>query len=403
MGIFLRRREKEVRSLEELLLRASLDTGEMTRERAMQIPAVSACVSLIAAVAASVPIKLYKKTDAGIEEVRGDGRVRLLMEETGDLLTAYQMKCALVRDYLLAGRGHIYIRKKRNEAVGLHYVKESEVSVLYNTDPLIKQAELQVGGRTYRPFEFITVARNSEKGLSGHGIVEESSEILDAAYHSLKYEVNMVKTGGNKKGFLLAEHKVDEEVMKRLKEAWNRMYSNSTENVMVLNNGITFKEASNTVAEMQLSENKKGNAAQICSIFHVPPSMLAGGASDEDRISFASDAVLPFLDAFSAGLNASLLLEREKKQYFFACDTKQLLRGDIEKLFRSYKMAIDGNFMTVDDVRRELNQPSLNFNYFKLGLQDVLYDPETKEVYTPNTNALTSLKGKQGEKTEKLE
>lgn len=404
MGLFgIGRRKEEKRSFEEMLLRAKLGGGEMTRERAMQIPAVSACVSLIANTAASVPIRLYKKDDNGAPTEVKDERVRLLSDGTGDLLTAFQMKSAMIRDYLLDGAGYSYIRKKRNDVTGLYYVPCDEVSVMYNTDPILKSAQLQVSGRTYRTFDFITIARMSEKGLTGCGVVEENREMLDAAYHTMLYELNMVKTGGNKKGFLLAEHKVDRETMQLLKDAWNKMYSLSSENVMVLNNGITFKEASNTVAEMQLHENKRGNLEQICNIFHVPPTLLLGGAGEEDRISFASDAVLPVLDDFAASLNRDLRLEKEKGEYFFAFDTRQLLRGDIEKLYRSYKTAIDGNFMTVDDVRRELNQPPLDFNYFKLGLQDVLYDPKTKEVYTPNTNAMTSLNGKKGDEKENLD
>ena len=31
--------------------------------------------------------------------------------------------------------------------------------------------------------------------------------------------------------------------------------------------------------------------------------------------------------------------------------------------------------------------PALGLNWIRLGLDDVLYDPKTKTIYTPNTNA----------------
>ena len=47
--------------------------------------------------------------------------------------------------------------------------------------------------------------------------------------------------------------------------------------------------------------------------------------------------------------------------------------------------------MRLDEVRAELNLPKTGFDYIKLGLSDVLYDPIKKQVYTPNTNAMADL------------
>ena len=33
----------------------------------------------------------------------------------------------------------------------------------------------------------------------------------------------------------------------------------------------------------------------------------------------------------------------------------------------------------------------LGLNWIKLGLKDVLYDPKTKSVYTPNTNQVINM------------
>jgi len=68
-----------------------------------------------------------------------------------------------------------------------------------------------------------------------------------------------------------------------------------------------------------------------------------------------------------------------------------LLKGDIEKRFNAYKTAIEANIMQIDEVRYELDLKPLGFNCIKLGLQDVLLNPETGEIYTPNTNASVNL------------
>ena len=54
---------------------------------------------------------------------------------------------------------------------------------------------------------------------------------------------------------------------------------------------------------------------------------------------------------------------------------------------------MDANIMQIDEIRFEEDLPALGLNWIKLGLEDVLYDPKTNTVYTPNTNQ-TAVMGK---------
>lgn len=48
--------------------------------------------------------------------------------------------------------------------------------------------------------------------------------------------------------------------------------------------------------------------------------------------------------------------------------------------------------MQIDEIRKKENLPALEMPFIKLGLQDVLYDPKTGNIYTPNTNSWGSVK-----------
>ena len=69
------------------------------------------------------------------------------------------------------------------------------------------------------------------------------------------YQLGMVSTGGNKRGFLKATRKLTQEEIDALKRAWRNLYANNSENVVVLNNGIEFQEASNSAVETQHNNN----------------------------------------------------------------------------------------------------------------------------------------------------
>lgn len=393
--------KKETESNEDALLRASLSDDYMTRDQAMNVPAFAACVNKIAETVSTIPIRLYRLVDGKLEAVEDDARVRLLNDDTGDTLDGVQFKRALVRDYLTGKGGYAFINRTGNQIRSLHYVRESEVSFLFTSDPIFKDYDIMIQGTKYKPFEFLKVLRNTEDGRSGRSVVDENSEVLSVAYHSLEYEKNLVKTGGNKKGFVKSAKKLAEPAIKALKAAWHRLYQNNTENVVILNDGLEFQEASNTSVEMQLNENKKTNSDEICKLFNMPPAMINGGATEQDKTNFVQYCLNPILKEFECALNRDLLLESEKGSFYFAADTSELTKGDIEKRFRAYETACKNGFMQIDEIRLRENMPPLGLDFVRLGLQDVLYDPVTKQFYMPNMNQTGGLGQKESEPEQK--
>lgn len=393
--------KKETESNEDALLRASLSDDYMTREQAMNVPAFAACVNKIAETVSTIPIRLYRLVDGKLEAVEDDARVRLLNDDTGDTLDGVQFKRALVRDYLTGKGGYAFINRTGNQIRSLHYVRESEVSFLFTSDPIFKDYDIMIQGIKYKPFEFLKVLRNTEEGRSGRSVVDENSEVLSVAYHSLEYEKNLVKTGGNKKGFVKSAKKLAEPAIKALKAAWHRLYQNNTENVVILNDGLEFQEASNTSVEMQLNENKKTNSDEICKLFNMPPAMINGGATEQDKTNFVQYCLNPILKEIECALNRDLLLESEKGSFYFAADTSELTKGDIEKRFRAYETACKNGFMQIDEIRLRENMPPLGLDFVRLGLQDVLYDPVTKQFYMPNMNQTGGLGQKESEPEQK--
>lgn len=392
----------ETESSEEALLRASLSDETMTRDQAMNIPAFAACVNKIAETISTIPIRLYKQTGDKLEEIKDDERVKLLNDDTGDALDGVQFKRAMTKDYLVGKGGYAFINRVGNRVKSIHYVKENEISFMYTPDPIFKDYDILIQGSKYKPFNFLKVLRNTEDGRSGKSVVTENSEVLSVAYHSLRYEKNLVKTGGNKKGFIKSQHKVSQAVIDALKDAWDRLYQNNSENVVILNDGLEFQEASNTSVEMQLNENKKTNSDEICKIINMPPAMINGGATEQDKTNFVQYCLNPILKEFECALNRDLLLESEKGSYYFAADTSELTKGDIQKRFSAYETASKNGFMQIDEIRLRENLPPLGLDFVRLGLQDVLYDPDTKQFYMPNMNQTGGLGKKPDEKiTEK--
>ena len=89
---------------------------------------------------------------------------------------------------------------------------------------------------------------------------------------------------------------------------------------------------------------------------------------------------------FMTALNRALLLEDEKGVYYFAPDMYELTKGDEDKRYNAYKTAAETGWLQIDEIREKENMEPLGIDMVKLGLQDVLYDPKTKDIYIPNMN-----------------
>lgn len=394
MGLFDRFRKEEKREetpapvqqemvANDVLLSALLNSKPVTRDQALTLPAVSGAVDFISGMIASMPVRLYKHKDGKVESKDDDPRVLLLNGDTGDTLDAFQMKKAMVEDYLLGKGGYSYIRRNRNDVTGLFYVKDIYVSAIPNFKPIYKDFYLIVEGETYQKYEFIKLLRNTKDGATGIGLTEEVGTALETAFNTLLYQLNIVKSGGNKKGFLKSQRKLGQDEINVLKQAWNNLYANSTENVVVLNNGLEFQEASNSSVEMQLNESKKTLQTEINNIFHIYPN---------DFYRTFKEGIYPIVKAFTTALNKDLLLEKEKNKMFFDFDVKEILKANPKEQAEIYKLYKEIGMLTINELRRMDNRNMIEgMDVLNVGLGAVLYDANTHQFYTPNTDTTANI------------
>lgn len=398
IGFFRKRKKQEIRAdtganNEVSILTFFGITGELTREAALSIPTVSACINKIGETISRLPVKLYRKDEEQVTEIFDDDRLKLLNGSTGDTLSTVDMWKAAVEDYYLGRGAWIFVNSDMLRIRSLHYIDSRNVSIMCNTDPIFKAFRVQVNAQTYYDFQFIKLLRKTRDGYTNIPLQEEASSVLSAAWNALKLENMMNSNGGCKPGFLKAKNRLSDAAIAAIKEGYQKVYDNEQkrDKIVVLNDGVDFEAISSTAAELQMNENKKTNSIEICKLFGFPHTVIDGGASDDDNKKFIS-AVIALLNQIETELDNVLLLESEKEQgYYWAFDTKELTRGSLLERMQAYEIAKRNNILQVDEIRREEDYEPLGFNYITLGLADVLLDPATMNVFTPNTGQTKNL------------
>lgn len=383
-------RKKEQRNDNEVLADVAeglIQSGTtITRQQAMSIPVVTKSIAWIASAIAALPIKMYTKTDSGYQEVYDDYRLPLLNDYSGNGMIANDLKRQVLTDLLLDGNGYAYISKKGNKITKLSYIPTNRLTYTESVDTIDKIVNVWVDGHPVQDYNVFRLVNNSKNGISGIGFVSDCQDLLSTVLSSLQYENSSISSGV-RRGFLKSKSKLDPDKMNELRRAWKKLTTPNQSDVLVLNAGIEFEDASSTATESQLSQNKVINMHQILAYFGLPTNFFEGVNSDA-YLTAVRIAILPIVKQLTNALNNYMLLESEKSNLKFEIDTSDLLRINANERFAAYQTGLQSGILTIDEVRRMENLPVLDMQYLKLGLGDVLYNTTDGKIFVPNTGAI---------------
>ena len=396
MGIFSWfTREKEEEEKEKVTLFEEVfgyASDKVTIDDALQIPIVNACVSRVSDVIASTDLKLYKKTDKGREEVENDNRVKILNTKVDNgLINNFELKKLIVRDYFLRGHCYFYVKRSGNKVEDIAYL--DNVSISSNSDPFNKLFTIHAYDKTLRPHDTLRITRNTKDGMRGKSIIDETGLHFLLIIKTMERLLTDAKRGFLPKGMFKMEKNIRD--LDAVREDVRKMLSDKNSGYIFLNSSITYEP----LEKKKDAENEaKANASElnnIAAMFGVPVSIINGGANEEDKFNFINFTILPLLATIEASLNRDLLLEREQGKYYFAFDTKELLKGNLKERFEAYQIAIKNNIMSMDEVRDIENMPRLNLGFYKFNIADAMYirddEKDINMLLNVNTNTVMDI------------
>ena len=396
MGIFSWfTRDKEEEEKEKVTLFEEVfgyASDKVTIEDALQIPIVNACVSRVSDVIASTDLRLYKKTDKGREEVENDNRVKILNTKVDNgLINSFELKKLIVRDYFLKGHCYFYVKRSGNKVEDIAYL--DNVSISSNSDPFNKLFTIHSYDKTLRPHDTLRITRNTKDGMRGKSIIDETGLHFLLIIKTMERLLTDAKRGFLPKGMFKMEKNIRD--LDAVREDVRKMLSDKNSGYIFLNSAISYEPLEK---KKDVENEAKANVSElnkIAAMFGVPVSIINGGANEEDKFNFINFTILPLLATIEASLNRDLLLEREQGKYYFAFDTKELLKGNLKERFEAYQIAIKNNIMSMDEVRDLENMPRLNLGFYKFNIADAMYirddEKDINMLLNVNTNTVMDI------------
>ena len=379
---------------------------EVSEKTVLSIPTAAACVDLISGSVAQLPIYLYREdaVTGEVEKILDDRRVFLLNNEPNEHLSGYDYKKQMVKDFLVHGKTYTYLDKVGNDVENLYPLPVENIEVKkyikgkgcnYTADVVYKINHQDADSaieEVYKPYELLSILRNTKDGIRGQGILEQGRKTFELALNENEYTANILDKGALPLGILETDGRLSDITAKRLRQSWESIYGGvkNSGKTVILEEGLKYKPLSLSPNDLGLNEGRKISNEEICKLFNVPISLVASekgyGNTEQDSLHFMKYCISPIVSCIESQLDRSLLLEDEKMDgYYFRFDLSELMRTTEKEKFEAVKIGMEIGALSINESRAKLDMPPLENDYIMMNLGNIFYDVKTGGFIVPNT------------------
>lgn len=361
------------------------EESRITPETALRTASVMACVRLIAGVAASFPVDVYRRNGDRREKLQGHPVEQRLDSEPNPDMSAFAMRFALWASFLLWGNA--YARKVtlggRLVALWPMHAACMEVSrqetgqrrlVYEYTDP-------ESGEKTqYGADSILHIPNFSLDGIMGLSVIEQNRLGValnqTAARNAARTMSNSVKPSLN----LEVPHVLDDiarsQIYTRLLEETT---GSATGKPLITEAGSKLSVLNIPFRDHQYLETIQATDEQVAMMFGVPPGMIGiltkttswGTGVDSMKQGFLDFTLAPMLKAHEGAYERALLSPSERELYI-KHNTGAYLRMNMLQQMQAFQLGIKARIYNPNEARALLDlNPYEGGDEYLAQMQDV--------------------------------
>lgn len=384
--------------LYELLAGGPAASGVAVNEAsAMRVTAVYACVRLIAGAIASLPLAVYRRSDAGRERVRND-LWWLLNEQPCLTVSAAVFWEYLVAQMLLSGDALAEIERGRGGAIRQLVPLDSRSVGIRRVEGRLRYEFCRDGQWLGRDQDDILhIPGFGFDGTRGMSVIRHAArEAIGLALAAEAFSSRFFASGAHPDVALKVPGKMTQEQIDNLRRIWASKYggAHNASLPIVLTEGTDLKEVTISAQDSQLIEARRFQVADIARAFGVPPHMVGetdkstswGSGIEQQGIGFVQYTLAPHLNRIEQEINRKCF---RTERLFVEFNVEGLLRGDSKARAEYYTRALGGTqnpaWMTPNEIRQLENLPPLAGGDHLAQPKDFHDAPPTTQTDEPTT------------------
>ena len=337
----------------------------VTTDTALMVPAVWAAVNFISGTLAGLPLKVYRKTKTGREEVSG-GLSDVLGIAPNDEWTSFDWRKYKFDGVLTGGRGFTYV--ERNNA--------GRVSNLWPMEPTRTVVKFDGMGRSYEyrrdnrktvryaANEVIDVPFMLKSDMTGHrGPISSGRDAIGMAIAAVNYASKTFQSGGlppatleGPFGSAAAAGRAADDIARQMAKL-----AAEGKSVLPIPLGHTLNGLGFSADKMQLIELQRFSIEQIARIYSLPPAFLQDlthgtfSNTEQQDLQFVKHTLKRWIEQTEQQMNLKLFGRSSRTYVEFNVDG--LLRGDIKTRMEAHAHAIQNGIYTPAHAAKKENAP----------------------------------------------
>jgi HK97 family phage portal protein len=344
---------------------------EMSKEKAMQLSTVFACVRLISETVGTLPCILYRREDGQGKTPAPEHPLYFLLHDSPNAdFTGVEYFERMAADLCLWGNHFSEVgRGVSGKIVALTGLDPALVSVGRTTagGVLYMYADPYRGWREIPEANMFHVRgfAKTNDDLLGLSPISCARVSLDIASSSDAVAANTYKNGMRPSGVLSTDRVLTPE-QREQERAWVQKAVGGLKGaggVLVAEAGYKYQQLSMNPVDAQMLENRAFNVEDICRWFRVPPFMVGhtekstswGSGLEQQGQAFATYTLRPYLARIESAVEKKLITPTERRNYVVEFNLEGLLRADSAGRAAHYSTALQNGWMNRDDVRAKEN------------------------------------------------
>lgn len=340
-------------------------------------PNVRTVVDFLARNIAQLPIQVFRRVSDTDRQRLNDHPLATLLDRPNHYTTRYRLIDSLIHDMGIYDNA-FWVKIRPQDAA---------TTALVRTDPrmmtprgasfLTPEAYLMRGNGGYLeiPADQVVHFRgyNPDNQRWGCSPIETLRRILAEEYQAGMYREQLWRNSARVSGYL--QRPVDapqwsKDDKQRFREGWQAHYTGADASrgggTPILEDGMTFNQASVTPEQAQYLENRKLTREEVAAAYHIPLPMV--GILDHATYSNMNqahaqlymDTLGPWLQQLSEDIELQLLPEfPDSSQVYIEFNISAKLAGSFEEQAAVLQSAVGAPYMLRNEARARLNLPQL--------------------------------------------
>lgn len=331
-----------------------ITVNEVTAEN---LATVSACVGAISSAMSSLPLRVYRRVGRGREEVDNHPVAALLRRPWG-MMTGVDWVEWCMGSVLLSGNALAQIKTDGRGAVtGLRPIpwRHVQPAVLADGAQVFNISMPGEPRRRLTAEQVFYLRDRSDDGLVGRSRISRAPDAVGNAISLQDFAAHAWKNQAAPSGAVEIDGALNEASFERLRAQFSKKYegTGNAGRVLILDNKAKWTSISVSPEDAEVLASRRFSVEELCRLFQVPPPIVQDYThntftnSQQAALWFAQFSLTPWARKIEAEFSRVIFMDNASLEI----DLSGLTRGDFATRWAAWKIAVDTNILTVDEVR----------------------------------------------------